>query len=118
MWPDIGIMPKAAKRVIVSTEEIVDTEILRQHPERTILPGFMVDAVVEVPYGAHPTSFFPNYGYDSRFHLEWTGVARDRGKAADFLHHYVQTPSTQDAYLATVGGAALLEHIEKWEDRA
>jgi glutaconate CoA-transferase subunit A len=118
MWPDIGIMPKAAKRVIVSAEEIVETEVLRRHPERTILPGFMVDAVVEVPYGAHPTSFFPNYGYDSRFHLEWTGVARDDAKAAAFLDRYVQTPSTQEEYLDMVGGAALLRHIEKWEDRA
>jgi glutaconate CoA-transferase subunit A len=118
MWPDIGIMPKAAKRVIVSAEEIVETEVLRRHPERTILPGFMVDAVVEVPYGAHPTSFFPNYGYDSRFHLEWTGVARDDAKAAAFLDRYVQTPSTQEEYLDIVGGAALLRHIEKWEDRA
>ena len=57
LWPDIGIMPMAAKRVIVTAEEIVDTEILRRNPDRTILPGFIVDAVVEVPYGAHPTSF-------------------------------------------------------------
>ena len=78
----------------------------------------MVDAVVEVPYGAHPTSFFPNYGYDSRFHLEWTGVARDGERAAAFLDRYVQTPSTQEDYLDMVGGAALLRHIEKWEDRA
>ena len=118
MWPDIGIMPKAAKRVIVSTEEIVETEVLRRHPERTILPGFMVDAVVEVPYGAHPTSFFPNYGYDSRFHLEWTEVARDDAGAAAFLDRYVQTPSTQEEYLELVAGAELLGHIEKWEDRA
>ena len=60
LWPDIGIMPMAAKRVIVTAEEIVDTESLRRHPDRTVLPGFIVDAVVEVPYGAHPTSFFPN----------------------------------------------------------
>ena len=54
MWPDIAIMPKAAKRVLVTAEEIVDTEVLRRHPERTILPGFMVDAVVEVPVWRAP----------------------------------------------------------------
>ena len=118
LWPDIGIMPKAAKHVIVTAEEIVDSEVLRRHPERTILPGFMVDAVVEVPYGAHPTSFFPNYGYDSRFHLEWTGVARDGGKAVAFLDRYVRSPSSQEEYLDAVGGAALLKRIENWEDRA
>jgi glutaconate CoA-transferase subunit A len=117
LWPDIGIMPKAAKRVIVTAEEIVDTGVLRRNPDRTILPGFMVDAVVEVPYGAHPTSFFPNYGYDSRFHLEWTEVARDDEKATAFLERYVQRPSTQEEYLDAVGGVALLKRIQKWEQR-
>ena len=116
LWPDIGIMPKAAKRVIVTAEEIVDTEILRRHPERTILPGFMVDAVVEVPYGAHPTSFFPNYGYDSRLHREWTKVSRDDEAATAFLERYVLTPKTQAEYLDAAGGAATLRRIEKWEE--
>jgi len=115
MWPDIAIMPKAAKRVIVSAEEIVDGEVLRRHPERTILPGFMVDAVVEVPYGAHPTSFFPNYGYDSGFHQQWTAISRDAEKVAEFVDRYIRTPSTQQQYLETVGGVETLNRIEKWE---
>jgi glutaconate CoA-transferase subunit A len=116
LWPDVGIMPKAAKCVIVSAEEIVDAEVLRRHPERTILPGFMVDAVVEVPYGAHPTSFFPNYGYDSHFHRAWTGVSRNREKALVFIDRYVRSPSTQQEYLDTVGGKTVLERIAKWEE--
>lgn len=116
LWPDIGIMPKAAKRVIVTAEEIVDTELLRRNPDRTILPGFIVDAVVEVPYGAHPTSCFPNYGYDSRFHREWTNVARDNEKAAAFIDRYVLTPSTQEEYLEVVGGMTTLNRIEIWEE--
>ena len=118
LWPDVGIMPKAAKHVIVTAEEIVDTEILRRNPDRTVLPGFIVDAVVEVPYGAHPTSFFPNYGYDSRFHRAWAEAARDDEKAASFMHRYVRTPSTQQEYLDAVGGAALLGRLENWEQRA
>lgn len=115
LWPDIGIMPKAAKKVIVTTEEIVDTEILRRNPDRTILPGFIVDAVVEVPYGAHPTSFFPNYGYDSDFHWQWTKVSRDPERAAAFLDRYVRTPATQDAYLQAIGGDATLQRLKRWE---
>ncbi len=103
LWPDIGIMPKAAKKVIVTAEEIVDTEVLRQNPDRTILPGFIVDAVVQVPYGAHPTSFFPNYGYDSRFHKAWAEAALDDANAAAFMDRYVRGPSTQQEYLETVG---------------
>ncbi len=115
IWPDIGIMPKAARHVIVSTEEIVDSEILRRHPDRTVLPGFVVDAVVEVPYGAHPTSFFPNYGYDSRFHREWTSVSRDDEQAAAFIDRYIRTPASHEDYLGLVGGKAQLQHLENWE---
>ena len=117
LWPDIGIMPKAAKCVIVTTEKIVDTEILRRNPDRTVLPGFIVDAVVEVPYGAHPTSFFPYYGYDSDFHRAWAEAARDDEKAASFMDRYVRTPLTQQEYLDAVGGAALLGRLEYREQR-
>ena len=115
MWPDIAIMPKAAKKVIVSAEEIVDSEVLRRHPERTILPGFMVNAVVEAPYGAHPTSFFPNYGYDGGFHQQWTAISRDAVKVVGFIDRYIRTPSTQQQYLETAGGVEALNRIEKWE---
>ena len=117
LWPDIGIMPKAARRVIVTAEKIVDTEILRRNPDRTVLPGFIVDAVVEVPYGAHPTSLFPYYGYDSDFHRDWADVARDDEKAASFMDRYVRTPQTQQEYLDAVGGAELLGRLEYREQR-
>jgi len=115
IWPDISIMPKAAKHLIVTTEQIVDTEVLRKNPDRTIYPGFVVDAVVEVPYGAHPTSFFPNYGYDSQFHRAWTSVSRDDEASKEFIEEYIRTPSTQEEYLQAIGGGKRLRHIEKWE---
>ena len=115
LWPDLGIMPKAAKQLIVSVEEIVDTEVLRRNPDRTVLPGFMVDAVVEIPYGAHPTSFYPDYGYDSAFHRQWTSVSRDNDKTADFIESYINTPANQQEYLEAIGGESVLNHIANWE---
>jgi glutaconate CoA-transferase subunit A len=112
-WPDLGIFPKASKRVVVTVEEIVDSEVLRRNPDRTVLPGFAVDAVVEVPYGAHPTSLFPSYGYDSAFHLEWVKVARDDEQAQDFLRRYVLEPGSQAAYLDAVGGAERLMELTR-----
>jgi glutaconate CoA-transferase subunit A len=109
MWPDIAIMPRAAKKVLVTAEEIVDSDVLRAHPERTILPGFVVDAVVEVRYGAHPTSFFPNYGYDEAFHRQWTSVSRDDEACGRFLDRFVRDPASQEEYLAAVGAPAGLQ---------
>lgn len=115
LWPDIGIFPKAARKVIVTAEEIVESDVLRRNPDRTVLPGFIVDAVVEVPFGAHPTSFFPEYGYDADFHLEWANVARDSSEAGEFLERHVLAPSSQAEYLDSAGGVAMLRRIRDWE---
>ncbi len=115
LWPDIGIFPKAARRVIVTAEEIVDSDVLRRNPDRTVLPGFVVDAVVEVPYGAHPTSFFPGYGYDADFHLAWARVAKDDEAVAEFLERHVLAPGSQAEYLDAAGGAAMLRRVGAWE---
>ena len=115
LWPDIGIMPKAARRVIVTTEEIVDSDVLRRNPDRTILPGFMVDAVVEVPWGAHPTSFNPLYGYDGAFHLAWVAATRSDESTAAFLDRYVYDPADHDAYLEAAGGAERMAALARWE---
>lgn len=113
IWPDLGIMPKAAKKTIVTCEEIVDSEVLRRNPDRTVLPYFRVDAVVEVPYGAHPTSFYPRYGYDTRFHLDWVNVARDDEATQEFMRRYVHEPETQADYLDAVGGAQRLMEVTR-----
>jgi glutaconate CoA-transferase subunit A len=107
-WPDMAIMPKAARRVIVSVEEIVESDVLRRNPDRTILPGFIVDAVVEVAYGAHPTSFHPAYSYDSQLHLAWAKAAREDSTAQEFLDRYVRGPASQVDYLDAVGVATTL----------
>jgi acyl CoA:acetate/3-ketoacid CoA transferase alpha subunit len=114
-WPDLGIMPKAAQRVVVTAEEIVDTDVLRRNPDRTVLPGFVVSAVVEVPYGAHPTSCNPNYGYDTQFHLAWVKAARDPESATEFLDRHVRQPGDQASYLDSAGGATRLIDLVRWE---
>jgi hypothetical protein len=106
-------MPKAAKKTIVTCEEIVDSEVLRRNPDRTVLPYFRVDAVVEVPFGAHPTSFFPKYTYDTAFHLEWVKVARDDDATEQFMQKYVFGPETQADYLDAVGGSERLMEVTR-----
>ena len=111
LWPDIGIFPKASKKVIVTAEEIVTSDILRRSPERTVLPGFVVDAVVEVPYGAHPTSFFPEYRYDSDFHMAWAKVSRNDDAVQDFFDKHVLGPRSHAEYLSAAGGAAMMSRL-------
>lgn len=114
-WPDIGIMPKAARRVIVTVEEVVPSDVLRRNPDRTILPGFAVDAIVEVPWGAHPTSFHPGYGYDVAFHRAWADANRDLDDAMAFLDRHVLAPADHAAYLEAAGGIDMLGRIGRWE---
>ncbi|MCY4036706.1 MAG: CoA transferase subunit A [bacterium] len=115
LWPDLGIMPKAATTVIVTAEEIVDSEVLRANPDRTVLPGFMVDAVAKAPFGAHPTSLSPRYGYDTAMHVEWIGAARDDEAVAGFMERYVTGPADHAAYLEMAGGADRQAALRRWE---
>jgi glutaconate CoA-transferase subunit A len=113
LWPDIRIFPKAARLVVVSVEEVVEGDALRLEPDRVILPGFAVDAVVHVPYGAHPTSCFPLYGYDADAHVAWARAARDEAEASAFLERYVTAPGTEAEYLDAVGGVSRLVELER-----
>jgi acyl CoA:acetate/3-ketoacid CoA transferase alpha subunit len=55
---------RASKKVLVTVEKIVTNQTIRKRPELTIIPSFLVDAIVEVPYGAYPTGLFGFYNYD------------------------------------------------------
>jgi glutaconate CoA-transferase subunit A len=113
LWPDIRIFPKAARTVIVTVEEVVDGERLRAEPDRVLLPSFAVDAVVHLPYGAHPTSCFPRYGYDATLHREWAGAARDADTTREFLDRYVTGPADHAGYLDAIGGVSALSALER-----
>lgn len=102
-YPMTTLLPRAAERVVVSVEEVVDTEVLRRHPEHTVIPGFLVDAVVEAPRGAHPTSLFPVYDYDAEFFASWVDNSGSAERAANFLDDWVIGPVDHDAYLARLG---------------
>jgi glutaconate CoA-transferase subunit A len=88
VWGSVGDIPEAARaasRVVVTTEQIVDTDTLRADPNRTLLLGRDVAAVVEVPYGAHPSYAQGSYGRDNRFYREWAEISADAGRLAAFL---------------------------------
>ena len=80
VWGLLGCQKEAAfaaERVIVVVEELVDESVIRADPNRTILPGLIVDAVVVEPFGAHPSYAQGYYDRDNAFYLDWERVSRD-----------------------------------------
>jgi glutaconate CoA-transferase subunit A len=73
---------RAARRVVVTCEEVVDSEAIAADPASTTIPGFLVDAVIHAPFGAHPTSHVPTYGADAWDIASYANACKDgRGKA-------------------------------------
>jgi glutaconate CoA-transferase subunit A len=78
-------MARAAHTVIVTCEEIVDHEVIQTAPALTSIPGFLVDAVIEAPFGAHPTTHVPRYGFDAWTVREYVSAARTEASWSDHL---------------------------------
>jgi acyl CoA:acetate/3-ketoacid CoA transferase alpha subunit len=95
-------MIRAAKKRIVSVEEIVGTEEILKHPEKTKIPGFQVDLVIEAPLGAHPTSNAPHYVFDAWHILKYMEYAATPETFKKYLEDYVMKPEFE--YLEAIGG--------------
>jgi glutaconate CoA-transferase subunit A len=88
IWMDTE-MVKAADRVIVTAERIVDTDSFRAAPERTAFPAFAVDHVVHAPRGAWPTACWPEYTYDGDFYTAYQRASRDPARFAELFAEHV-----------------------------
>ncbi|MGH7151665.1 MAG: CoA transferase subunit A, partial [Planctomycetota bacterium] len=89
----------AAKRVIVVCEELVDEAVVRSDPNRTILPGFLVDAVVVEPFGCHPSYAQGYYDRDNDFYVEWDRLSRDPASFDRYLEEWVRGVPNRRAYV-------------------
>jgi acyl CoA:acetate/3-ketoacid CoA transferase alpha subunit len=102
---------KAAKRIIIITEELVPAELLRQHPTRTVIPAHRVEAVIHQPFGAHPTAVYGCYDYDAA-HLElYVKHARTADGVRDYIRNYILDSRNFDEYLEKAGGRSKLEAL-------
>jgi acyl CoA:acetate/3-ketoacid CoA transferase len=93
---------QASRRVIISTEEIVPSEEIRKHPGDTSIPYFLVDAVVEAPYGSHPGTTPGLYQCDQENLAEFFG-ARNKEEMDAYLQKYVHGVKDHEEYLEVVG---------------
>lgn len=88
----------AAARVILTAEEIVDPDIIRSDPNRTLIPGFIIDAVCHVPYAAHPSYTQGYYDRDNDFYLEWDRISRTEDQVQAYLDEWVYGVSDRQEY--------------------
>jgi glutaconate CoA-transferase subunit A len=108
IWGLLGCQKEvafAAKRVIVVVEEIVEEATIRRDPNRTLIPGAIVDAVVEEPFGCHPSFAQGYYDRDNRFYLEWDAIAKDPETLAAWLDEWVYGLENHRAYVEKFGDA-------------
>lgn len=103
VWGLLGVQKEAAfasKRVIVVVEELVDQSVIRADPNRTLIPGMIVNAVVVEPWGCHPSYAQGFYDRDNDFYVAWEDITRDAAKLEEYLQEFVYGVADRAAYLA------------------
>ncbi len=99
---------KSADTVIVTCEEIVPKHFIRLDPDQNSLPPFLVDAIVKVPYGAHPTACRLFYDYDAKHLNMYKAIAKDDDSFRRYLDEWVLGVQGHEGYLDKIGGSGLV----------
>lgn len=106
LWGLLGTQKEvafASEKVIVVVEEVVDEDVIRRDPNRTLIPGLIVNAVVHEPYGAHPSYVQGYYDRDNDFYLKWDEWSRDQATTEAWLEEWVYAVPDRAAYLRKLG---------------
>lgn len=110
LWGLVGVQKEvafAARKVIVVAEEVVSGEVIRSDPNRTLIPGLIVEGVVHEPYGAHPSYVQGYYDRDNDFYLSWDRLSRDEAATTAWLDEWVHGVEDRAAYLRKLGADTL-----------
>jgi glutaconate CoA-transferase subunit A len=106
LWGIIGEQKEAAfaaKKVILSAEEIVDESVIRSDPNRTMIPANIVSAVCHVPYACHPSYAQGYYDRDNEFYLGWDKVSSSEESVKAWLDEWVYSVKDRDEYWQKLG---------------
>ncbi|TMA06830.1 MAG: CoA transferase subunit A [Deltaproteobacteria bacterium] len=112
LWDLLGMQKEvafAAKRVIVVVEEVVNEAMVHADPNRTLIPGLVVDALVHEPYGAHPSYVQGYYDRDNESYLAWDKLSQDHAAVEAWLDEWVYGLPKHAAYVQKLGQA----HFDK-----
>lgn len=106
LWGIIGEQKEAsfaAKKVILTAEEIVDESIIRSDPNRTMIPGIVVSAVCHVPYACHPSYAQGYYDRDNEFYLAWDKVSESPDAIQQYLDEWIYGVKDRNQYWEKLG---------------
>ena len=106
LWGIIGEQKEAAfaaRKVILTAEEIVDESVIRSDPNRTLIPSVVVDAVCHVPYACHPSYAQGYYDRDNEFYLQWDKVSESADAVRNYLDEWVYGVKDQAEYWRKLG---------------
>lgn len=101
-------LARASKTLIISAEEIVDNEQIRKKPDRTIIPYYLVDAVIEAPFGSHPGEMCYYYKRDEPQIKEWVEASKTIDTTQAYLEKYIYGVKDHQEYLEKIGS----EHLK------
>jgi glutaconate CoA-transferase subunit A len=111
-WGNFGVMieaVRAAKRVVVMAEEIVEAEVIASDPNRTVIPGFLVHAVVECRYGAHPSPVQGYYKRDDAFFRQYHEQTKAKVDSEAWLQRWIYGVEDRRAYMNQLGACRVEE---------
>jgi glutaconate CoA-transferase, subunit A len=103
---------RASQRSIVIAEQIVPGDVIRQNPERTVIPSLLVSHVVELPFAAHPTSVYRAYDYDAGQIQRYVEATRTPEDFQAYIDRYVFEVKDHAGYLERVGGMSYLNNLK------
>jgi len=106
LWGIIGEQKEAAfaaKKVILTAEEIVDESVIRSDPNRTMIPGIVVSTVCHVPYACHPSYAQGYYDRDNEFYLAWDKISESADRVKRYLDEWVYGVKDRAEYLEKLG---------------
>lgn len=109
-------LARAAKRLIITTEKLIPNRVIRSDPTRTVIPYYLVDAVIEVPYGSYPGNMAYEY-YSDEDHLRaWLKAENDPAELAAFIDKHIYGVKDFNGYLNLIGGVARLQELRYQEN--
>ncbi len=106
LWGIVGEQKEvafAAKKVILTAEEIVDEAVIRSDPNRTLIPGFIVSAVCHVPHAAHPSYAQGYYDRDNEFYMNWDKISESPELTKQYLNEWVYAVKDREEYWQKLG---------------